>query len=94
MDQGVLPPDTGGAELNPEGVWSIDAQLHTELFGLLAPGLPGEAGRRAHYFARVTNSGLAVDVSDFYAQLYARAFFEDDVPALIAAAQADFVPDS
>jgi hypothetical protein len=94
MDQGVLPPDTGSAELNPEGVWSIDAQLQTELFGLMAPGLPEEAARRARYFARVTNSGLAVDVGDFYARLYARAFFEDNVPTLIAAAQADFDPES
>jgi hypothetical protein len=94
MEQGVLPPSTGSAELNPEGIWSIDAQLQTELFGLVAPGLPEEASRRARYFARVTNSGLAVDVSDFYARLYARAFFDDDVPALIAAAQADFAPES
>jgi hypothetical protein len=68
--------------------------LQTELFGLMAPGLPEEASRRARYFARVTNSGLAVDVSDFYTRLYARAFFEDDVPALIAAAQADFDPEA
>ncbi len=94
MDEGVLPPETGGATLNPEGVWSIDAQLQTELFGLIAPGLPDEAGRRARYFARVTNSGLAVEVSDFYARMYARAFFESDVPTLIAAAQRDFPPDS
>jgi ADP-ribosylglycohydrolase len=94
MDQGVLPPDTGNAELNPEGVWSIDAQLQTELFGLLAPGLPDEAARRARYFALVTNSGLAVDVSAFYARMYALAFFEDDVPTLIASAQAEFPPDS
>jgi ADP-ribosylglycohydrolase len=94
MDEGILPPDTGGATLNPEGVWSIDAQLQTELFGLIAPGLPDEASRRARYFARVTNSGLAVDVSAFYATMYALAFFETDVPTLIAAAQRDFPPDS
>jgi ADP-ribosylglycohydrolase len=90
MDKGITPPNTGSAELNPEGVWSIDAQLQTELFGLIAPGLPEEAARRARYFARVTNSGLAVDVSAFYATMYSLAFFEDDVSTLISAAQADF----
>jgi ADP-ribosylglycohydrolase len=94
MDQGVLPPDTGSADHNPEGVWSIDAQLQTELFGMLAPGLPDEASRRAVYFARVTNSGLAVEVSAFYATMYALAFFESDVPTLIRSAQTHFDPAS
>jgi ADP-ribosylglycohydrolase len=94
MDQGILPPDTGSAALNPDGVWSIDAQLQSELFGLIAPGLPDEAERRARYFARVTNSGLAVEVSAFYARMYALAFFEDEVPTLIAAAQSGSAPDS
>jgi ADP-ribosylglycohydrolase len=94
MDQGVLPPDTGSATLNPEGVWSIDAQLQTELFGLIAPGLPDQARRRAIFFARVTNSGLAVEVSAFYAIMYALAFFEFDVPILITAARSHFPPSS
>jgi ADP-ribosylglycohydrolase len=94
MDRGVLPPETGGSTLNPEGVWSLDAQLETEVFGLLSPGLPDEAVRRAIYFARVTNSGLAVDVSGFYAAMYSMAFFEPKIPRLIAAAQTRFPPES
>ena len=94
MDQGILPPDTGSAALNPEGAWSICAQLETELFGLIAPGLPEAASRRAAYFARVTNSGLAVDVSAFYAAMYALAFFESDVPTLISASQKYLPPHS
>jgi hypothetical protein len=83
MDDGILPPETGSARLNPEGVWSIDAQLQTELFGLMAPGLPTEARRRAVLFARITNSGLVVDVSAFYAHLYAEAFVESDLDWLL-----------
>jgi ADP-ribosylglycohydrolase len=94
MAEGILPPDTGSAALNPDGVWSIDAQLQTELFGLIAPGLPQEAARRAVYFARVTNSGLAVDASAFYAMMYALAFFEPDVPDLITKTQAYFPADA
>jgi ADP-ribosylglycohydrolase len=94
MDQGFLPPDTGSAALNPEGVWSLDAQLQTELFGLIAPGLPDQAQRRARFFARVTNSGLAVEVSAFYATLYALAFFESDVPTLLEMAQNYWTIDS
>ena len=94
MDQDILPPETGSAALNPEGVWSIDALLQTELFGLIAPGLPAEASRRAVYFARVTNSGLAVDASAFYATMYALAFFQPDVPTLVAQARGRVPSDS
>jgi ADP-ribosylglycohydrolase len=94
MDQGVLPPDTGSAALNPDGAWSIDAQLQTELFGLIAPGLPHEAFRRATTFARVTNSGPAVQASGFYATLYALAFFEEDIPTLIRMTQSHLPSDA
>ncbi len=93
MDGGIVPPATGSAALNPEGVWSMDAQLETELFGLIAPGMPNEAMRRARYYARITNSGPAVEVSAFYASMYADAFFEDDVPQLISAARTRFPAD-
>lgn len=87
MDEGFLPPETGNAENNPDGVWSIDAQLQTELFGMLAPGIPAVASTYAKRFAQVTNSGPAVEASVFFAALYSLAFFEDDVPTLIAAAR-------
>jgi hypothetical protein len=75
-------------------VWTISAQLETELFGLIAPGLPNQASRRAVYFAKVTNSGLAVEVSAFYTAMYALAFFESDVQTLISDAQTCFPPRS
>lgn len=87
MDAGLLPPQTGDPANNPEGAWSIDAQLQTELFGMLAPGLPDVAASQASRFARVTNSGPAVEASAFYATLYSLAFFESDIPTLIAAAR-------
>lgn len=89
MDEGVVPPETGASDRNPDGAWSMDAQLETELFGLIAPGLSDEARRRATYFALVTNRGLAVSVSAFYAQLYADAFYESDIERLLDAAVAD-----
>ena len=87
MDEGVLPPDTGGKALNPVGVWSISAQLETEVFGLIAPGMPAQAAQRATYFAHVTNSGSAVEASAFYAAMYALAFFEGDIINVISEAR-------
>ena len=94
MGEGVVPPQTGSPELNPEGAWAMDAQLETELFGLLSPGDPAEARRQARRFGSITSSGPALDASAFYAHMYAMAFFEADVPALIADARASEPTDS
>ncbi len=83
MDKGLVPPDTGSPENNPDGAWAMDAQLETELFGMIAPDQPVEARRRAEFFAKVTSSGPAVEASAFYAHLYSRAFALPDIPALL-----------
>ena len=83
MDEGILPPETGMAELNPEGAWAMDAQLETELFGLIAPGNADEARRRARRFGSVTSSGPALDASAFYAHLYSSAFANQNISELI-----------
>ncbi len=83
MDEGLLPPDTGSADNNPEGTWSIGAQFQTELFGMLTPGMPDIAAAYAERFARITSSGPAVGASVFYATLYSQAFFENDVRKLV-----------
>lgn len=87
MDGGILPPETGSAQNNPDGAWSIGAQFQTELFGMLAPGMPDVAATYAERFARITSSGPAVEASVFYATIYSLAFFSSDVPALIASAR-------
>ena len=83
MDEGLVPPDTGSADNNPEGTWSIGAQFQTELFGMLTPGMPDIAAAYAERFARITSSGPAVGASVFYATLYSQAFFENDVRKLV-----------
>ena len=88
MDQGIVPPATGEPEHNPEGAWAMDAQLETELFGLLWPNNPDEARRQARYFGAVTSSGPALDASAFYAHLYSRALYAEDIADLIDEARA------
>lgn len=94
MDDGVLPPATGSLPLNPEGAWAMDAQLETELFGLINPGRPDRARDQARFFAQVTSSGPAVDASAFYAHLYSIAFGSSDIATLIAHARAAEPQDS
>ena len=87
MDEGLVPPATSDPERNPDGAWSIDAQLQTEVFGLLSPGRPDAARKRARFFALVTNRGPAVDASAFYTHMIAEAFFDDDVAELLRVAR-------
>lgn len=70
MLQGVLPPDTAAPANNPHGEM-IDAQLTTEIFGLMAPGHPDVALDVAHFAVRTAGYGDAVLAAEFYIVLHA-----------------------
>lgn len=93
MRDGYRPPQTGSRHYNPHW-YSIDAQIGTELLGALSPGMPQTAIDLAGRFGRVTNAGFAVHAAQFYATLYAEAFFEPNVPTLVFNALAALPPDS
>jgi len=65
MDRGVEPPATSTPSGN-WGAWFIDAQLTTELFGALAPGLPEEALRISALPISVTARGHAAHAAQFH----------------------------
>lgn len=69
MLTGQLPPATGQPEQNPHGEM-IDAQLTTEIFGLLAPGSIDDALALAYYPIRTAGSGDASLVSEFYVAMH------------------------
>lgn len=79
MQAGALPPVTGMGVFNPDYL-QIDAQLTTELFGALAPGMPAEALRLANLPILTTAGGYAAHAAQFYVLLYALAAEVD--PAL------------
>jgi hypothetical protein len=84
LGDGLVPPETGSRTYN-EHWYSIDAQIGTEVLGAVSPGLPQTAIDLAGRFGRVSNSGFAVHAAQFYAALYANAFFEPNVVNLVAA---------
>lgn len=72
MQEGVLPPRTSDPDLNEH--WEmIDAQLTTELFGLLAPGRPDIALKMAYLPVRTSAGGQAALISEFYIVMHALA---------------------
>lgn len=72
MDRGVTPPGTGYGVANPNWLM-IDAQLTTEVFGALAPGMPHEALRFAAGPISTTAGSHAAMASRFFVLLYSYA---------------------
>ena len=83
MLDGLLPPQTGSRTYN-EHWYSIDSQICTEILGAISPGLPQTAIDLVGRFGRITNEGFAVHAAQFYATMYAQAFFEPNVIELIS----------
>lgn len=79
MRRGVLPPGTGLPAANQSWL-KIDAQLTTEFFGALAPGMPDVALALADLAIQNTAGGHAAHASQFYVILYSLAPLTD--PAL------------
>lgn len=72
MDWGALPPMTSMGSLNDDFL-EIDAQLTTEIFGALAPGMPAKALAMADLPIRTTAFGYAAHAAQFYVVLYSLA---------------------
>ncbi|WP_437670165.1 ADP-ribosylglycohydrolase family protein [Sorangium sp. So ce131] len=72
MERGVLPPATSDPALNPDAL-QIDAQLTTEIFGALAPGMPELALRIADLPIRTTARDHAAHAAQFYVLLFSLA---------------------
>lgn len=72
MGRGTTPPATGMGAANVQWL-KIDAQLTTEFFGALCPGMPEVALRLAELPIRTTSAGHASHAAQFYTVLYSLA---------------------
>ncbi|PDH39744.1 MAG: heme biosynthesis protein HemY [Rhodothermaeota bacterium MED-G19] len=72
MNDGILPPETSDPKLN-EHYEMIDAQLTTEIFGILSPGRPDIALEMAQLPILTTARYNAKWISDFYVSMYSLA---------------------
>lgn len=72
MREGMIPPATGDPKNNPE-FEMIDAQLTTEIFGLLAPARPDIALKMAHIPIQTTARFNSQWISEFYVIMHSLA---------------------
>jgi hypothetical protein len=82
MGDGFLPPETGSRSFNMHW-YSIDSQITTEIIGAIYPGLIQQAIDTTYTFASISNEGFPVHAAQFYAAMYANAYFESDIRTLI-----------
>lgn len=76
MADGMLPPQTSDAAHNAMNSM-IDAQLTTEIFGLLSPGRPDVAEQLAYLPIRTTAQGEAEWIAQFYVAMHSFAIRAD-----------------
>jgi hypothetical protein len=81
MSEGVQPPATGMGMVNELGIM-IDAQLTTELFGALAPGMPEVALELADLPIRTSAYGYAEHAAQVFVVMYSLAVHLDPAAPL------------
>lgn len=82
MRSGVLPPDSGSKNNNPQ--WSaIDAQIESEIFGMIAPANPDDAYFRSKWWVKSVGDGVAVENAAYYAMLCAESYYESDIKTML-----------
>ena len=81
MEQGILPPKTSEPANNPK-YNMIDAQLTTEIFGLLAPGRPDIALDIANLPITTTARYDAQWIAEFYIVMHSLASIVDNEKSL------------
>jgi hypothetical protein len=82
MDQGLIPPDTGSKQNNPNW-FQIDPQLVNEIWSAFYPGMPVRAAQRAEWGARITNDDWGTHPTIAYAVMISEGFFESDPQRLV-----------
>ncbi len=90
MHHGLTPPFTGDKRYNPHW-FQIDPQLINEIWAYTAPGMPAYAAGISDWAARITSDDWATSPTVVYGVMYSEAFFESDIPTLIAHAK-EYLP--
>lgn len=82
MENGLLPPDTGSKKYNAS-YNAIDAQIESEIFGMLCPGNPKNAFERALWWMSAVGDQDALMNSAFYAALASELYINSDIHSAI-----------
>ncbi|MBZ5680336.1 MAG: ADP-ribosylglycohydrolase family protein [Acidobacteriia bacterium] len=80
--KGILPPDSGHPRNNLHAD-DIDFQIESDIFGMIAPGLPQVSNRYGERMGHIMNYGDGVYGGMFIAAMYTQAFFAKNIREVV-----------
>ena len=81
----IFPPESGRPEYNFHAD-DIDFQIEADYIGFMCPGMPQQAVAMSEKIGHIMNYGDGLYGGIFVAALYAEAFFNSNIPAIIETA--------
>lgn len=78
----IFPPQSGHPEFNYHAD-DIDFQIEADYIGMICPGMPLYANEQADKIGHIMNYGDGVYGGAFVAAMYAEAFLQNDIAAII-----------
>jgi len=80
--KGILPPDSGSPRYNLHAD-DIDFQIESDVFGMIAPGMPQVSNRYGERMGHIMNYGDGVYGGMFVSAMYTQAFFAKDIREVV-----------
>lgn len=82
LKRGIEPPATGSPRYNKLW-WTIGPQFSSDLYGMLAPGMPDLAAKMARTYGHINGYAEGTDGAVFIASMVSVAFVEHDTKAIV-----------
>lgn len=82
LREGIAPPDSGHPQFNSHAD-DIDYQIEADYSGLICPGMPNQVIELGEKFGRIMNYGDGVYGGQWVGAMYAAAYFETDMEAVV-----------
>jgi hypothetical protein len=80
--KGILPPESGNPRYNLHAD-DIDFQIESDVFGMIAPGMPQVSNRYGERMGHIMNYGDGVYGGMFISAMYTQAFFAKDIREVV-----------
>src|SRR6266571_613808 len=80
--KGILPPESGSPRYNLHAD-DIDFQIESDIFGMIAPGMPQVSNRYGERMGHIMNYGDGVYGGMFIAAMYTQAFFAKEIREVV-----------
>ncbi len=80
--KGILPPDSGNPRYNLHAD-DIDFQIESDIFGMIAPGMPQVSNRYGERMGHIMNYGDGVYGGMFISAMYTQAFFAKNIREVV-----------